>query len=111
MDIYTAIAEPNRRKILDTLQTGEKPVSALVQAAGMSQPVVSKHLRMLRDAGLVEVKPHGQQRLYSIRHQPLRELADWLAPYEKFWSARFDELEKHLDAQAAKPRTKRSKKG
>ena len=109
MDIYSAIAEPNRRKILDALQSGEKPVTALVQAVGMSQPVVSKHLRTLRDAGLVEVKPQGQQRLYRIRHQPMRELAEWLAPYEKFWNERLDDLDEHLNAEAEKQRARRSK--
>ena len=105
MDIYNAIAEPNRRKILETLRTGEKPVTDLVAAVGMSQPVVSKHLRILREAGLVEAKPNGQQRLYRLKHEPLQELAEWITPFETFWNQRLNDLEKHLDQMASDAQT------
>ena len=85
---------------MDALLHGPQPVGALVDAIGMSQPVVSKHLRVLRDAGLVSVEPDGQRRLYSINPQALAELDDWLEPFRKFLSARLDALEHHLDATA-----------
>ena len=97
MSPFAAISEPNRRALLDALLDGAKPVNSLVEAVGMSQPVVSKHLRILRDAGLVSVRPDGQRRLYSISAEPLAELDEWLGPYRKLWSERFDALERHLD--------------
>lgn len=97
MDIYSIIAEPNRRLLLDTLLQGEQPVGTLVEILGMSQPVVSKHLRIMREAGVVEVEPRGQQRLYKINPAPLQDLANWLNPYQRFWQERFDALENHLD--------------
>jgi DNA-binding transcriptional ArsR family regulator len=100
MDLFAAISEPNRRRLLNGLLSGPQPVSALVDAVGMSQPVVSKHLRVLRDAGLVSVEPDGQRRLYSINAEPLAELDDWLKPYRKFWSAKLDALERHLGKTA-----------
>ena len=99
MDIYSIIAEPNRRILLDTLLQGEQPVGTLVETLGMSQPVVSKHLRIMREAGVVEVEPRGQQRLYKINPAPLRNLAEWLSPYQRFWQERFDALENHLDSK------------
>ncbi len=98
MDIYSILAEPNRRQLLDSLLAGEKPVSELVDALGMSQPVVSKHLRIMRDAGVVISQPDGQKRLYRINPEPLQDLAKWLAPYEKFWTDKLDALERHLDS-------------
>ncbi len=97
MHPFTILAEPNRRLLLDTLIEGPKPVSTLVETIGMSQPVVSKHLRILRDAGFVRVKPDGQRRLYSINPEPLEEVDAWIQPYRKFWSERLDALEQHLD--------------
>lgn len=97
MSAFAALSEPNRRRLLDVLLDGPQPVSALVEAIGMSQPVVSKHLRVLRDAGLVSVEPDGQRRLYSIRPQPMAELDEWLEPYRKFWSDKLESLEQHLD--------------
>ena len=99
MDIYSILAEPNRRLLLDTLLAGEKPVSDLVDTLKMSQPVVSKHLRIMREAGVVISQPAGQKRLYRINPEPLQDLASWLAPYEKFWTNRFDDLERHLDSK------------
>jgi len=80
MNAFTVLSEPNRRKILDLLLDGPRPVGELVDEMAMSQPVVSKHLRVLREAGLVSVTPEGQRRLYGIRAEPLREIDAWLAP-------------------------------
>ena len=91
------LAEPNRQAILDLLCEGELPVGDLVARLGVSQPAVSKHLRVLRDAGLVSVRADAQRRLYRIRPEPLAELDAWLAHYRKFWSVSLDRLEEHLD--------------
>ena len=90
------LAEPNRRRILDALRTGEEPVHVLVEQLGLSQPSVSKHLRVLRDAGLVAVRPDGQRRLYRLRPEPLFELDQWLEPYRRMWNRSLDQLEDHL---------------
>jgi DNA-binding transcriptional ArsR family regulator len=92
------IAEPNRRRILDLLVDGERPVGDLVEELAVSQPAVSKHLRILRDAGLVEVRTDAQRRLYRVRAEPLQAVDAWLEPYRALWSARLDDLERHLDA-------------
>lgn len=97
MTAFAVLAEPNRRRLLDALVDGPKPVNELVAAIGMSQPVVSKHLRVLRDAGLVNVQPDGQRRLYSINARPLAELDQWLQQYRHFWADRLDALALHLD--------------
>ena len=97
MNPFSVLAEPNRRLLLDALLGGAKPVNMLVEVVGMRQPVVSKHLRILRDAGLVKVTPDGQRRLYSIRAEPLAEVDAWIEPYRKFWSERLGALEQHLD--------------
>ena|SRR5437764_14121008 len=94
---FDVLAEPNRRRILDLLREKERPVGDLVSALRVSQPAVSKHLRVLRDAGFVEVRPDAQRRLYRVRPEPLREIADWLEPYRAMWSSRLDDLERHLD--------------
>jgi DNA-binding transcriptional ArsR family regulator len=91
------LAEPSRRRILDLLREGERPVGGLVESLGMSQPAVSKHLRVLRDAGLVAVRVDGPRRVYRISPAPLAELDAWLAPYRKLWSASLDRLEAHLE--------------
>ena len=91
------IAEPRRQAILDLLRDGELPVGELVDRLGMSQPLVSKHLRVLKDAGLVEVRADAQRRLYRIRPEPLAELDVWLASYRVLWAGRLDLLEEHLD--------------
>ena len=97
MNPFNVISDPGRRRLLDSLIDGPLPVNALVEAVGMSQPVVSKHLRILRDAGLVTVTPDGQRRLYSLSAEPLVELDAWLEPYRRFWSEQLDALERHLD--------------
>lgn len=94
-----ALAEPRRRAILDALRDGERPVNDLVECLGVSQPAVSKHLRVLRDAGLVDARVDGQRRLYRITPEPLVALDEWLSGYRKFWGAHLDRLEDHLDKQ------------
>jgi DNA-binding transcriptional ArsR family regulator len=94
---FTALAEPARRQILELLRERERPVGELVQRLELSQPGVSKHLRVLREAGLVRVRPEGQRRWYGLRAEPLAELDAWLAPYREFWGGTLDALERHLD--------------
>ncbi|MBO0826765.1 MAG: helix-turn-helix transcriptional regulator [Streptosporangiales bacterium] len=91
------MGEPRRREILDLLRAGERPVGELVRRLRLSQPAVSKHLRVLREAGLVEVRQDAQRRLYRLRPEPLAELDEWLAPYRALWDASLDALERHLD--------------
>jgi DNA-binding transcriptional ArsR family regulator len=91
------LAEPRRLQILDLLRERERPVGELVDRLGVSQPAVSKHLRVLRDAGLVEARADAQRRLYRIRPEPLAELDEWLASYRELWTTHLDRLEDHLD--------------
>jgi DNA-binding transcriptional ArsR family regulator len=95
---FEVLAEPNRRRILDLLRTEERPVGDLVAELAVSQPAVSKHLRILREAGLVEVRPDAQRRLYRVRAEPLRALDVWLEPYRRMWASHLDDLERHLDS-------------
>ena len=95
---FDVVAEPTRRRILDLLREGDRPVGELVHVLGISQPGVSKHLRVLRDAGLVRVRQQAQQRWYQLDAAPLAEIDAWLAPYRRFWSERLDALERHLDS-------------
>jgi DNA-binding transcriptional ArsR family regulator len=95
---FDVVAEPTRRRILDLLRDGDRPVGELVHALGISQPGVSKHLRVLRDAGLVRVRQQAQQRWYQLDAAPLAEIDEWLAPYRRFWSERLAALERHLDS-------------
>jgi DNA-binding transcriptional ArsR family regulator len=97
---FEVLAEPRRRHILDLLLSAERPVGELVAATAMSQPLVSKHLRVLREAGLVEARPDAQRRIYRVRAEPLQELDAWLAPYRAMWSGRLDALGRHLDRLA-----------
>lgn len=94
--LFEILAEPNRRRVLDLLRERERTVGELVDALGMSQPAVSKHLRVLRDAGLVEARVDGQRRIYRLRAEPLAEVDAWLEPYRKFWRGRLAALERHL---------------
>lgn len=94
---FTAIAEPNRRAILGLLVAAERSVGEIERALGMSQSLVSKHLRVLRDAGFVEPRVHAQRRIYRLQPEPLMEVDAWLAPFRRFWSAHVDQLERHLD--------------
>jgi DNA-binding transcriptional ArsR family regulator len=100
---FSVLAEPSRRQILDLLRERERSVGELVDATALSQPGVSKHLRVLRDAGLVAVRPDAQRRFYGLRPEPLAELDAWLAPYRRLWSHRLDALERHLDEQEDAP--------
>jgi DNA-binding transcriptional ArsR family regulator len=95
---FEVLAEPSRRAIMDLLLAGERPVGELVSELDMSQPAVSRHLRVLREAGLVRVRTDAQRRLYRIEAAPLRAVDDWLAPYRRLWAARLDALGEHLDA-------------
>lgn len=97
---FQVLAEPSRRVLLEALLGGEAPVKKLVDVSGLSQPVVSKHLKILRDAGLVRVRPEGQRRLYSLKAEPLKELDQWLEPYREYWTNRLDALEAHLAQKA-----------
>ena len=97
MTAVEALAQPTRRRILDLLRDGERPVGGLVDRLGVSQPAVSKHLRVLREVGLVGVRSDAQRRLYRVRPEPLEELDAWLAPYRRMWSQSLDALERHLN--------------
>lgn len=95
--LFEIIAEPTRRRVLDLLREREATVGELVDALSMSQPAVSKHLRVLRNAGLVEARANAQRRVYRLRPEPLAELDAWLAPYRRFWRGRLASLKRHLD--------------
>jgi len=94
---FEVLAEPTRRQILDLLRDREHSVGELVERLTISQPGVSKHLRVLRDAGLVNVRTDAQRRWYGLRPEPLSEIDAWLEPYRRFWAGRLDALERHLD--------------
>ena len=95
--VFEVIAEPNRRAILSLLVTSQQSVGEIERQLGMPQPTVSKHLRVLREAGFVESTVDAQRRLYRLKPEPLQEIDDWLAPFRKFWSAHIDALERYLD--------------
>jgi DNA-binding transcriptional ArsR family regulator len=97
--LIDALADPGRRQILDLLRAGEKAAGEIVAALPIAQPGVSKHLRLLREAGLVEVRGDGQRRIYRLRPAPLAELDRWLAPYRAFWDQRLDALGHHLNSE------------
>lgn len=97
MTAYAALAEPHRRRILDLLRVAELSVGELVADLGLSQPGVSKHLRVLREAGLVGSRAEGKRRLYALRPEPLEEVDAWLEPYRERWSQSLDALERHLE--------------
>ena len=91
-DAFNAVAEPRRREILDLLAKGEQPVNDLVARLGVAQPLVSKHLRVLREVGLVEVRDQGRQRMYRLNGEPLKSIHDWVKNYEQTWNERYDAL-------------------
>ena len=97
MMTFTVLADPTRRRILDLLRERARPVGELVDLLGVSQPGVSKHLRVLREAGLVNVRPEAQRRLYELRIEPLVEVDAWLEPYRRQWASHLDALERYLD--------------
>ena len=96
-DAFNAVAEPRRRQILDALTGGERPVNDIVELLGLAQPQVSKHLRVLREVGAVEVRGDGRRRLYRLNGDALKPIHDWVKGYERLWSERFDELDVVLD--------------
>ena len=101
-DAFNAVAEPKRRQILDVLAGGERPVNDLVMLLGLGQPQVSKHLRVLREVGLVEVRGQGRQRIYRLNGQPLKPIHDWVKEYERSWEVRFEALDELLEELKAK---------
>jgi DNA-binding transcriptional ArsR family regulator len=96
-DAFNAVAEPRRRAILDVLAGGERPVNDLVEELGVSQPLVSKHLRVLRQVGLVDVRDEGRQRIYRLNGRSLKPIHDWVTTYEQAWAERFDRLDVVLE--------------
>ncbi len=113
--VFEVIAEPNRRAILNLLVSSEQSVGEIERQLGMPQPAVSKHLRVLRDAGFVESTVDAQRRLYRLKPEPLQEIDAWLAPFRRFWSAHLDALERHLDRMdgpvPAKGKVKNKRRG
>ncbi len=99
--LFEMLAEPHRRAMLDGLRRKEHTVGELVELTSLSQPGVSKHLRLLREAGLVGVRRAGRTQLYRLRPEALREIDDWLQPYRRFWSSKLDALERRLDEEAS----------
>jgi DNA-binding transcriptional ArsR family regulator len=98
LNTFSALAEPSRLAIVDLLRAGAQPVGAIGERLRLSQPQVSKHLRVLRDAGLVEAHPRAQQRLYALRREPLRDLDAWLEKFRALWDERLANLERYLEA-------------
>jgi DNA-binding transcriptional ArsR family regulator len=105
LDAFQTLADPTRRRIVETLRRGEQQVSDLVERAGVHQSGVSRHLRILSEAGFVAMRPDGQRRLYSLRAEPFRELDAWIAGYRRLWEARLDRLGRALEAQRQRRRT------
>jgi DNA-binding transcriptional ArsR family regulator len=95
-DAFNAVAEPQRRRILDLLARGERPVNDVVSALGLTQPQASKHLRVLREVGVVSVRDAGRQRLYKLNAEQLRPIYDWVKTFEQFWNESFDRLDEYL---------------
>jgi DNA-binding transcriptional ArsR family regulator len=117
IETFTALAEPNRLRIVELLRSGPRPVGEIGDTLHLNQPQVSKHLRVLKEAGLVEVEPRAQQRHYGLRGAPLRELNAWLESYREIWAERLDQLEQVIDSmqaeaaltKPARPRTRKPK--
>jgi DNA-binding transcriptional ArsR family regulator len=108
--VFEIIAEPNRRAILNLLLSSEQSVGEIEHQLRMSQPTVSKHLRVLRDAGFVESTVDAQRRLYRLKPEPLHEIDAWLAPFRRFWSVHLDALERHLDRMDPSTPVKKTRK-
>jgi DNA-binding transcriptional ArsR family regulator len=103
LSLFEVVAEPSRRRILDLLRVERRAVGDLVEALGLAQPAVSKHLRVLREAGLVVAEVDAQRRLYRLNAAPLREVDAWVAPYRRHWAAHLDGLERHLESMPDPP--------
>jgi DNA-binding transcriptional ArsR family regulator len=99
VDAFAVLAEPNRRRILDALRRSDSSVGELVDVVAISQPAMSKHLKVLRDAGFVSCRTAAQQRIYRIETRPFRAFDEWLQPYRRLWGTHLDALERHLDNQ------------
>jgi len=110
-DAFNAVAEPRRRQIIDVLGAGERPVNDLVDVLGLAQPQVSKHLRVLREVGAVDVREAGRQRLYRLNGNALKPIHDWVKTYERLWSERFDELDVVLEELEALEEPKHENEG
>lgn len=110
LETLTALAEPNRLRIVELLREGPRPVGEIGDRLRLQQPQVSKHLRVLKDAGLVDVQAHAQQRHYELRAEPLRELNMWLDRFRRIWDERFDQLDEYLIEMQLKERARRRKK-
>lgn len=112
IDVFQTLADPTRRRIVEALRHGEQQVGDVVEKAGVHQSGVSRHLRILHEAGFVSMRPEGQRRLYSLKPEPFRELEQWLSPYRKLWEARLDRFEAALERKQHKARRaqERSKK-
>ncbi|MHB8811761.1 MAG: ArsR/SmtB family transcription factor [Steroidobacteraceae bacterium] len=106
---FAIVAEPNRRAILSLLASSERSVGDIEAQLRLPQPSISKHLRVLREAGFVEARVDAQRRVYRIKPEPLMEIDAWLAPFRRFWSVHLDALERHLDQMNPAPRRKRKK--
>src|SRR5271167_2175441 len=106
-----ALADPTRRLIVEALRSGERPVNYIVEQSGIHQSGVSRHLRILHEAGFVALRPDGQRRLYSLRPEPFRELDKWLAQYRQLWEARLDRLGDTLEKNRKKPKTRHREQG
>jgi DNA-binding transcriptional ArsR family regulator len=105
-DAFNAVAEPRRREILDVLAAGERPVNDLVDLLGLAQPQVSKHLRVLREVGLVDVRDEGRQRMYRLNGRSLKPIHDWIKSYERTWNERYDAMDELLDELKRKEKGK-----
>ena len=102
-DIFQILADPTRRRIVEALRSGEQPVNAIVERAGVHQSGVSRHLRLLQEAGFVTMRPEGQRRLYALKPEPFQVLSDWLAGYRGLWEARLDRFGAALEARRLEP--------
>jgi DNA-binding transcriptional ArsR family regulator len=110
VEMFAALAEPNRYRIVELLRSGPRAVNDIGEKLHLSQPQVSKHLRVLKEAGWVDVQPLAQQRLYGLRPQPLRRLHGWLERYRRIWEERFDELDELLDELSTKEKADDNRK-
>jgi DNA-binding transcriptional ArsR family regulator len=110
LDAFQTLADPTRRRIVEALRSGERQVNDIVQRAGIHQSGVSRHLRILHEAGFVSMRPEGQRRLYSLRAEPFRELDKWLAPYRCLWEARLDRFSAALEERQKARKVKSKEK-
>jgi DNA-binding transcriptional ArsR family regulator len=106
VETFAALAEPNRLRIVELLRSGPRPVNAIGKRLRLNQPQVSKHLRVLKQSGIVDVRPHAQQRLYALRPQALRQMNDWLERYRAIWEERFRELDQLVEELNTKEKRK-----